>query len=85
MTQSLEDKLQAGDVSNLSRSVPGNDTGEAPPHGDVWLTPLRGRKGNIAQVRLEEIKTKVNQGEDLTGWKKLPRNLVDFQSPQNKL
>lgn len=42
-------------------------------------------KENIAQVRLEEIKTKVNKGEDLTCWEKVLRDLVGFLSPQNKL
>lgn len=42
-------------------------------------------KEHIAQVRLEEMSTKVNQGEDLRCWEKVLRRLVDFLSPQNKL
>lgn len=46
---------------------------------------LEEMKENLAQVRLEEIKTKVNKGEDLTCWKEVLRELVDFLSAQNKL
>ena len=55
-----------------------------PPFGDGRLSE-GGMKKSVTQVRLEEIKTKVKQGEDLTCWNKLPRKLVDFQSFQNKL
>lgn len=35
-------------------------------------------KENIVQVRLEEVKTKVNKGEDLTCWKKGPEGSGGF-------